>query len=489
MISRSLSCGVIAAALCAVACSSNTTAEPQAPPHATQAPSAQPPVEGLPEPSDSHYGVYLNGHKVGWMRSQVIVGARVELVVQLRAAVGGMGTVSQIELSEHRFYNPDGGALMGLSFEQRAATGAVTVNGKVRDGKLHLEISAGNKVSKQVVEAADSLDAALVTVELAKEKKVGASRKVRRFDASILKVVEAEHRVAAVEERLFGGVKSQTVKIESSYPALAISESAWIDDTGTVLESRVGGFFVARLESPDVAKRLDYSQDLLISAVVKSPEPMGDTVAMKKLDLSFAGFGETLPPSSPRQQVTRKGELVELRLRRDVPPQLPLTPVGTDDPYVAATPFIQSDVARVQQTARRVIGDAKDIYTATSRLSAFVFSHVRDEYVPAYSNALDALDTGRGDCTEHSILFVALARSLGIPARVAVGIAYWGAGGGFGWHAWAEVRAGDRWYAVDPTWDQPIADATHVKLADGGPAEQARIVMLLGRLKIVSVSM
>jgi transglutaminase-like putative cysteine protease len=127
------------------------------------------------------------------------------------------------------------------------------------------------------------------------------------------------------------------------------------------------------------------------------------------------------------------------------------------------------------------------VFTATSRLANYVFRHVRDEYVPSYSNALEALESGRGDCTEHSILFVALARSLGIPARVAVGIAYWPPGDGFGWHAWAEVYAGGGWYSVDPTWNQPIADATHIKLADGGPAEQARIVMLLGRLKVTSM--
>ena len=30
-----------------------------------------------------------------------------------------------------------------------------------------------------------------------------------------------------------------------------------------------------------------------------------------------------------------------------------------------------------------------------------------------------------------------------------------------------EIRAGERWIAVDPTWNQPVADATHVKLAAG----------------------
>ena len=82
-------------------------------------------------------------------------------------------------------------------------------------------------------------------------------------------------------------------------------------------------------------------------------------------------------------------------------------------------------------------------------------------------------------------MFVALARALKIPARVAVGVGYWPMGEGFGWHAWAEVQVEGTWFTVDPTWNQVNADATHIKFADGDAMQQARIVMLLGKLKIV----
>ena len=188
--------------------------------------------------------------------------------------------------------------------------------------------------------------------------------------------------------------------------------------------------------------------------------------------------------------MSTSGGRVSLVLVRDPEPKgFPLRPVRETDPDLQAPPFIQSDAKAIRDVAKKVAGDATDVFAIISRLTHYVFDHVRDEYVPAYSNALEALESGRGDCTEHSILFVALARALGIPARVAVGIAYWPAGKGFGWHAWAEIKHKDRWYSVDPTWDQPIADVTHVKLADGGPAQQARIVMLLGQLRIVELKM
>ncbi|MEO0813965.1 MAG: transglutaminase-like domain-containing protein, partial [Myxococcota bacterium] len=189
---------------------------------------------------------------------------------------------------------------------------------------------------------------------------------------------------------------------------------------------------------------------------------------------------------TPRQRVEAKQGRVKISLSRDSAPLEPLGTQVTDElaSFVAPTAFIQSDDPEIVAAAKQAVGDAKDVFTATSRLTEFVYSAIRDEYVPAYSNAKEALESGRGDCTEHAILFVALARALGIPAKVAVGVAYWPPGGGFGWHAWAEVNAGGEWFAVDPTWNQPIADATHLKLAGGGPAEQARIVMMLGQLEI-----
>jgi transglutaminase-like putative cysteine protease len=97
------------------------------------------------------------------------------------------------------------------------------------------------------------------------------------------------------------------------------------------------------------------------------------------------------------------------------------------------------------------------------------------------------LRTKVGDCNEHTALFVAMARSIGIPSRIAVGLAF--VRGAFYYHAWPEVyidEGGGRglWLPVDPTFNQFPADATHLRLARGGLDRQASIVPLIGRLKI-----
>jgi transglutaminase-like putative cysteine protease len=102
-------------------------------------------------------------------------------------------------------------------------------------------------------------------------------------------------------------------------------------------------------------------------------------------------------------------------------------------------------------------------------------------------SAREVLRTKVGDCNEHTALYVAMARSIGIPSRIAVGLAY--AHGAFYYHAWPEVyldEGGGRglWLPVDPTFNQFPADATHLRLMRGGLDKQAAILPLIGQMKM-----
>jgi transglutaminase-like putative cysteine protease len=108
------------------------------------------------------------------------------------------------------------------------------------------------------------------------------------------------------------------------------------------------------------------------------------------------------------------------------------------------------------------------------------------------------LRTKVGDCNEHTALYVAMARALGLPARIAVGMVY--VHGAFYYHAWPEVyiEAGPSgagraptglWLPVDPTLNEFPADATHLRLARGGLDKQAAILPLIGRLRMTILDM
>ena len=76
---------------------------------------------------------------------------------------------------------------------------------------------------------------------------------------------------------------------------------------------------------------------------------------------------------------------------------------------------------------------------------------------------------------------VALARAAGIPARVAAGLAF--LDGKFYYHAWPEIWL-ERWVAVDPTFGQFPADASHLRFTIGGLGKQAELLRLMGTLRI-----
>ena len=67
----------------------------------------------------------------------------------------------------------------------------------------------------------------------------------------------------------------------------------------------------------------------------------------------------------------------------------------------------------------------------------------------------------------------------GIPARIAAGMVYMDSA--FYYHAWSEVWLG-RWVAIDPVLDQLPADATHIKVVEGGPEKHTALLRVIGQV-------
>ena len=455
-------------------------------------------VDRAPKPmhQSSTYGVYLNGSKMGWMELNLKeVDGKVTYSTQLEATIRGMGAVSDIKLNESRTYNAKTELLESIEFEQAAATGSVKISGKRMGADLNWTTSAGGATQTTTLKTADTLKSIKTLRGELKKAKVGDSWNLQVLDASMARDLEVRHLLTQIETRNFAGVESKVYHIKSTYLNAGVEETSLFDVDGELLESKVGGFFKALREPPEIAKRKDFQQDLLVSSSVKTPQVIEAQDTKSEVSFLINGFGDRLPPSSARQKVSAEPNgRVRVTLTRD--PALPKHPwpleakliAGAPEETLKPTPYLQSDAPELVEMARRVVAPAKDVAGAVQRLNEFVYRHVRDAYVPAFSNALEALKTGRGDCTEHSALFVAMARAVGIPARVAVGVGYWRPGDGLGWHAWAEVFVDGRWYATDPTWGQTIADATHLQLAGGDLIEQAQIIMLLGNLSIDSMT-
>jgi hypothetical protein len=151
---------------------------------------------------------------------------------------------------------------------------------------------------------------------------------------------------------------------------------------------------------------------------------------------------------------------------------------------LAAEPGLPRDSAIVA-TARRIVGTEQDVQQKARLLTRWVHDSLTKRTSIGIPNAATVLRTRSGDCNEHAALYTALARAVGIPTRIAAGLAY--VDGKFYYHAWPEVYLKD-WVAVDPTFGQFPADAGHLRFTIGGLSRQAELLRLIGTLKIDVVS-
>src|SRR5207342_845808 len=137
--------------------------------------------------------------------------------------------------------------------------------------------------------------------------------------------------------------------------------------------------------------------------------------------------------------------------------------------------------------ATAAIAGADDPRTKAERLTRRVNGMLDKKPTVSLPSAREVLRTKVGDCNEHTALYVAMARAVGLPARIAVGLAY--SRGAFYYHAWPEVYIDEGhgrglWLPVDPTFNQFPADAAHVRLLRGGLDKQAAILPLIGKVKM-----
>ncbi|MCH8140981.1 MAG: transglutaminase domain-containing protein [Proteobacteria bacterium] len=131
---------------------------------------------------------------------------------------------------------------------------------------------------------------------------------------------------------------------------------------------------------------------------------------------------------------------------------------------------------RVNRLAREATaGSVTDTEKLTS-LTSFVHNYLSYDPNSEPIGVLTSLGRRTGDCTEFADLFTTLARTLGMPSRTIIGLAYTSRDEpAFAFHAWNEVAVNGVWQAVDPTWNQLRVDATHIPL----PNDQGAALQLL----------
>lgn len=148
---------------------------------------------------------------------------------------------------------------------------------------------------------------------------------------------------------------------------------------------------------------------------------------------------------------------------------------------LSAEPLLQARDRAISALAVRIAGAERDPRAVAERINRWVHDSLRKAVTVTVPNAVQVMRARRGDTGEHTQLFTALARSIGIPTRIATGLVY--VDGRFHYHAWPEVRLRD-WVAVDPTFGQFPADAAHVRLVRGRLEREGELLRRVGSLRL-----
>jgi transglutaminase-like putative cysteine protease len=451
----------------------------------------------LPRPKGGEwFGLYVLGKKAGyaffdlhegtWEGQPAIVE---ESRVTLKASVGGVETTREVD--EQRFYErKNGGRLLAFREERHGDGGDETLIGScspkacellrqrpgLPDEKRSLA-PTGEQVEhsdapRLVAESRQRIEGVTIDLEQTLEDK----KMVTEFDG------EGSYTVAGVSVPV---ARTRTTEERSQMPVITT-----IAKDGRVLELRFGEVMIGKAEEEKLAKQLD-KVDLfsLTRVVLAKPIPEVVRVGPAEVVYEIRGLSKELRRESYRQKFEEQaGGLVRLAITARAPKASAKLPVaaGNDKDLqdaLKSTLAVESTAKPIVELARKVVGDEKDAWTAAKRLNLTVYSMLEKSYGTSSDRATDVLAARRGDCTEHALLFTALARAAGIPARRVDGLVYMQAGDGVPalyWHEWAEVWVGE-WVAIDPTFNQPIADPTHIAFGNEGQSDTAG---LIGQLKI-----
>jgi len=441
---------------------------------------------------ESWYGLYLNGQKSGYSMHSVkkAEDGTVSVVEDAYFRLKMGGVPQDMRIYGNRVYGPDG-RLLSVESTIDDAKSTTQFNAVVEGEELILHTNVGGAPTEQrFPRPKESLEDALRQAEMVQgNPKVGDALTFATFETMKPGEIKGRSEIIGIEERLLEGAPTKVYKIHTSMDFMGIETVSYVTEHGTTLEDITAGQITMRLEPEEIAKDVDYSNDVIVSnaAMVDTPIPKPRTRTSLRLRLT----GPLSPAhlfNDERQFLTQNGDGFEFTGKALDLEGFATEPIPVKDEKVAQwlepTLFVQSDDSRIIEKAKEIVGDETDSLKASTLLSEWVYDNVNTIFSARLTNALEVLDSLEGDCTEHSILFVALCRAAGIPAREVAGLIYMdGAQPGFYFHQWAKVWVG-KWIDVDPTWNQPVADVTHIKLAEGDLFQQAQLIPIIGQIKV-----
>ena len=451
---------------------------------------AVPPL-AAPPLGERWYSISLGDERTGFAHTTISTspgGYEISSDGSVRMLV--LGFARQASSRESYLVNRDL-SLRSFAVEQVIDGSPMRLKGEVTAGRVIVKVESAGSMREKILKTRAPVypPAVLNLYPLMKGVVPGKKYHVQMLDVEEVKIKEVTITVVG-KETLPGGV--ETVHLRNDlYPV--VDNDIWVDLAGnTVKESVRDGLIVTNVEDGSATRQfiLDAAlakRDLVLDfSLVRVDRPLAKPLELKRMVLELNGFPDGMPLlSDGRQKGVRLDGGKVLFIVENSPNAAGKEPCAAGTPengkYLEPTDRILSDNSEIIAEKNRILTAENDPLKAVRILTLWVAANI-EESVADSQTSLEILRNRKGNCQSHARLYAALARAAGIPTRFVSGLVYV-AGKGFLYHSWAESYAG-QWLAVDPTFGQMPADATHVKLVEGdAPAEMAALAGVIGRIR------
>lgn len=410
-------------------------------------------------------------------------------------------------------------AIVGRTLRLRSLTvafdgddGQFSAQGTViADSVLRLQlVSAGDSDVARVPLEPGAVVPSLVALRLAfgGELRIGNRYAMRVFDPVTLTqrdaelVVRAETTLIVSDSAAYDSVAAQWVPVlwdtvpSFRLDATDVRRSIWIDEQGQVVRALEPNGLVSERAAFEIAYENFRHRDTSAIARATSVPRAGAIVAQsalaagrlgqaseaKELRLRLGGADPAALGLSGDGQETRGDTVIvrsaaagALQSRYLLPSQDTALAI-----WLRPDPLIQSNDSRIEAQARQILLRERNAAKAAQRLLNWTAA-ARRAPGTGVPSAARTVASRAGDSSELTVLFVALARAAGLPARPVAGLLL--RDGRFYYHAWAEVYLGD-WVPVDPMLGQLPAAADRVRFVTGGLARRVDLLRLVSNLTL-----
>ena len=431
-------------------------------------------------PQEHWYNLALMNTKIGYMhvstdkteyQGEEVDRHKIDMVMNFKA----LGTDITLEITRVEYTGSD---LMPRHFLSTSnESGLKQVEGHIVDGVAYIKTTLnGETTESEIPVPPDTISEHVGVESLFKQGlKIGEKRNFHIFSFDLLKPVKTELEVERQDTLTYQSEEKQVYVLRQKLDMMnGITMKVWLDADGVNYRTEVPMMGLSMVTTKtDKETALDGTEE--VDIVLKTrilPSGKRPTLGAKNfkaaVKLPAGNIADAIMSNSQQQLIVTNEKAGRLAIQ--VPtvaaedcPNLPIR--DAEGEFLGASAYIQTDAPAIRTKTKEILDGEGNSWRAAEKLCEWVHTAITEKKMSGgFGSSLTVLETLSGDCTEHTVLFIALARAAGIPARICSGITF--AKDGFYYHFWPEVYVG-KWIQMDPTLGQTIADANHIQLGGG----------------------